>query len=59
MFENFLNGIHSINLPFTGNYYILSEQSLIGIAVLAVVAVVALFIIVKVLGAIGRAIFRK
>ena len=59
MFNEIMNGIHSFNLPLAGNYFVVSEQSLIGILVLAVAAVIALFVIVKVLGAIGRAIFKK
>lgn len=59
MFNELMNGIHSINLPFSGNYIIMNEKSLIGVVVLAVIAVIAIALICKGLGALGRLIFKR
>lgn len=59
MFENLMNGIHSFNLPFGGHYILISTQNLVTYAVMVIGAVIVIALVLKLLGALGRALFKK
>ena len=56
--EKIFEGIHNFNL-MGNNYILLSERNLIGLVALGLAAIIAIVLLIKGIGAIGRAIFKR